>query len=105
MAKAAPDDRANARTRDRARPYAPSWVDGFTALIDRLPGPSWLLYAGLGLVLLLLQAGVLWIEGVQPSDTFMTVHGTLTGIAVLMSRSSTTWMMRRRGHSRPSNRR
>ncbi len=35
-----------------ARTYAPSWVDRFTAFIDRLPGPPLLYYLGLWLVLL-----------------------------------------------------
>jgi hypothetical protein len=52
-------------------------------LVDRLPGPGWLYYAGLGLLLLLIQAGALWIEGIQPSDAFITIQGTLTVIAVL----------------------
>ncbi|MCC6936574.1 MAG: hypothetical protein IT333_08690 [Thermomicrobiales bacterium] len=34
-------------------PYAPSWINLLSDWIDRLPGPNWLLYPGLGLVLYL----------------------------------------------------
>lgn len=83
MAKAATDDRADAKRESKSRPYAPSWVNRLTALVDRLPGPAWLGYLGIGLALFLLQAGVLWGEGVRPTTHLLSVQGALTGIAVL----------------------
>jgi len=80
MAKVAPDDKANSQRESKPQPYAPSWADRFTAWVGRLPGPSWLYYLGLGLVLLLVQAIVLWIEGTFPIGTFLPVQGFLAGV-------------------------
>jgi hypothetical protein len=33
-----------------ALPYPPSWVDRFIAWLEQLPGPTWLAFAGLGIV-------------------------------------------------------
>jgi hypothetical protein len=80
MPKVAPDDKANSQRESKPQPYAPSWADRFTAWVGRLPGPSWLYYLGLGLVLLLAQAIVLWIEGAFPIGTFLPVQGFLAGV-------------------------
>jgi hypothetical protein len=48
MPKVAPDDKANSKSETKPRPYAPSWIDRLTAWVERLPGPSWLYYLGLG---------------------------------------------------------
>jgi hypothetical protein len=79
MAKTATDDKANPTSESKPQPYAPSWVDRFSAGVDRLPGPSWLYYLGLGLVLLLVQAVVLWIEGAFPIGTFLLIHLFVAG--------------------------
>jgi hypothetical protein len=47
-------------------PYYPSWVDRFTAFVDRLPGPPWAFYLGLAVVIFLASAGVQWAEGTHP---------------------------------------
>ncbi len=60
--------------------YAASWINRLTGRVDRLAGPSWPYYAGLGLVLLLVQASVLWLEGPAPPGTFLTVHMFLAGM-------------------------
>ncbi len=43
-------------------PYSPSWVDGLTAWVDRLPGPTWAFYVLVGgaysLLFLLVEAGL-----------------------------------------------
>lgn len=44
---------------DKAR-YPPSWIDRFTAWIDNLPGPVWLLYALSLLAAALLINAVFW---------------------------------------------
>jgi hypothetical protein len=40
--------------------YPPSWVDRFTDWVDRLSGPSWMFYAGLWLVLYLIEIVTQW---------------------------------------------
>ena len=45
------------------RPYPPSWVDRFTDWVDRLPGPAWLFYVVLGLVLYLIEVVIQWSTG------------------------------------------
>jgi hypothetical protein len=83
VAEAAPNDKANSETTDQLRPYSPSWADRFTDLVKRLPGPNWLYYAGIALLLALIQAVTLWIEGIRPSGSFIAIHGTLTSMGVL----------------------
>lgn len=83
MAEAAPNDTPSTETVDHTRPYSPSWADRITVLVDRLPGPGWLYYAGIALILVLVQAATLWMEGIHPSDRFIVNHGTLTVMGVL----------------------
>ena len=59
----ATDENASAKSDSQSQVYAPSWINRFAAWVDRLPGPSWLYYLGIGLVLLLVQLVVLWSEG------------------------------------------
>ncbi len=74
MAKAATNDKTNAKSAGKPRPYAPSWIDRFTAWVDRLPGSKWLYYPGLGLILLLIQAAALWREGAYPVGSLSPFH-------------------------------
>lgn len=39
-------------------PYPPSWIDRFTGWVARLPGPDWLFYLGLWLVLFILHTAI-----------------------------------------------
>jgi len=80
MAKVAPDDKANSKSESRPQLYAPSWIDRLTAWVERLPGPSWSYCLGIGLVLLLVQAIVLWIEGAFPIGTFLPIQGFQAGV-------------------------
>jgi hypothetical protein len=80
MPKVATDDKANSKSESRPQPYAPSWADRFTAWVERLPGSSWSYYLGIGLVLLLVQAIVLWIEGAFPIGTFLPIQGFQAGV-------------------------
>jgi hypothetical protein len=74
MAKATEGDKGNSKSQSEAQEYPPSWVDRFSDWVDGLPGPSWLYYLALGLVLLVVQTAVLWIEGVYPIGTFLPIH-------------------------------
>ncbi|MGB3904337.1 MAG: hypothetical protein WBB22_05395 [Anaerolineae bacterium] len=79
MAKAARGDKEDLGRESKPQAYAPSWVDRFGDWVDRLPGPSWLYYLALGLVLLLVETIVLWIEGVYPIGTFLPLHLAAAG--------------------------
>ena len=52
----------------------PSWVDHLAARVSRLPGPNSSYYLGLGLVLFLAQAVVLWVEGAFPVGRVHSAH-------------------------------
>jgi hypothetical protein len=71
---AGPTTSAEANGTGQTRPYAASWLDRLQAWVKRLPGPSWLYYAGLGLALVALQAAVLWAEGAQPIGTLVPAY-------------------------------
>ena len=82
MADAALDDPIEAES--KARRYAPSWLDRFNAWVTRLPGPTWLFYLGIWLLLVLLQIAVLWGEGAYPAGTFLTNHTAIAGLIPLL---------------------
>jgi hypothetical protein len=65
-----------------AQPYSPSWVDRFTAWLERLPLPPWLSYVAIWLVLLLAYSAVKWGDGAYPIGTVNGVHLLLTGTSV-----------------------
>jgi hypothetical protein len=50
-------------TVEKTRPYPPSWLTLLAGWVDRRPGLTWSYYFGLGVVLYLIQAIVMWIEG------------------------------------------
>lgn len=56
------------------RPYAPSWLDRLTDAIGRLPGPYWLYYLIVGVVLAMARTVIAWIDGSYPVGTFFAVH-------------------------------
>jgi hypothetical protein len=64
---------------DLPRAYRPSWIDRFSAWVDRLPGQRGWYYFGIGLILFLIQTVVAWIEGALPVGTFLLVHGLHAG--------------------------
>jgi hypothetical protein len=55
-------------------PYFPSWVDRFTAFVDRLPGPPWAYYAAMGVTLYLATAAVQWGSGAYPVGVLSRGH-------------------------------
>ena len=75
----APDDEVNFEDEDRHSPYDPSWLDRFSAWVNRLPGPPWLSYLGIWLILFLFQSLVMWLEEAYPVGTFVLAHGVLAG--------------------------
>ncbi|MEA2573812.1 MAG: hypothetical protein QOH93_1110 [Chloroflexia bacterium] len=48
------------------RPYNPSFVDRITDWVRRLPAPSWIFYAAIGLALIVLSSATKWIDGSLP---------------------------------------
>lgn len=46
--------------------FAPSWVDRVTDWIDRLPGPTWVAYAAVFVILLVAANAAGWIDGNLP---------------------------------------
>jgi hypothetical protein len=65
-------------------PYPPSWVDRLTDWVQRLPGPAWLFYLGVGLVLVLIRTIVAWSDGSYPVGTFAPAHLYTAGAGVLI---------------------
>lgn len=61
-------------------PYTPSWIDWLTDWIDKLPGSPWFYYLGLAVVILLLQAMVMWLEGVVPVGTIHRFQVFFAGV-------------------------
>jgi hypothetical protein len=51
--------------KEQGKPYTPSWVDRFTAWVEKLPMPWWLFYVSLGFGLILIQVLFLWVDGGQ----------------------------------------
>ena len=80
MAKAAGGDRDHSEGERVWQEYAPSWADRFTAWVDRLPGPNWPYYAGMGLFLFLLQTAVVWAVGIYPVGTLLPPHAFIAGM-------------------------
>lgn len=69
-------------------PYRASWFDRFTVWVDRLPGPPWVFYVLLAVVVILLEAMVQWKEsGVstfQIRSIDIWAHGILAYLLFFM---------------------
>jgi len=61
--------KANSKSESKPQPYAPSWIDRFNDWVAQRPGPPWLVYLGIGLLLLVVQAAALWMEGAYSIGT------------------------------------
>lgn len=57
-----------------ARPYPPSWVDRLADWVQGLPGPAWVFYLGVGLVLAIGRSIVGWSDGNYSAGTFFPAH-------------------------------
>lgn len=56
------------------QPYPPSWLDRLMDWAQQLPGPAWLFYLGVGLMLVLARTVVAWGDGSVPVGTFFPTH-------------------------------
>src|SRR5262245_13768152 len=56
--------------------YTISWIDYLIARITRLPGPSWLFYLALLILLMVANNGLQWMDGTVPVGTFDQVRTT-----------------------------
>jgi hypothetical protein len=74
------DDRTPNSNEKQANIYSPSWIDRLTDWIEKLPGSGWIYYLGLGLILVLLQVTVMWIEGVAPVGTIYQFQVFFAGV-------------------------
>jgi hypothetical protein len=70
---------ASAERDSRALPYPPSFVDRFIAWLERLPGPTWLAFAGLGLASVAYVGVLIVLLGVDPAGA----AGRFTAIALI----------------------
>jgi hypothetical protein len=61
-------------------PYSPSWIDRLTDWIETLPGSSWFYFLGLAVVILLVQATVMWMEGAAPFGTIFQFQFFFAGV-------------------------
>jgi hypothetical protein len=58
-------------------------VDRLGDWVDRRPGPAWVYYLLIGLVISLAETVVQWVAGTYPVGTFVTLHVVLPGLAPL----------------------
>lgn len=69
-----PSDQAAQPVAQPVQPYPASWVDHLTGWVEQLPGPAWLYYLGVALVLTLIRAIAAWSDGSYPAGTFFPLH-------------------------------
>lgn len=65
-------------------PYPPSWIDRFTRRVARLPGPDWLFYLGLWLVLFVLLTAIQWSAASLRFGAFRSFHLVVTAAGPLL---------------------
>lgn len=51
-------------------PYPPSWLDWLIARIGRLPGPPWIFYLAVMVILALVSQTLRWLEGSEQVGVF-----------------------------------
>jgi hypothetical protein len=56
------------------RPYAPSWYNQINNWFEKLPGPLWLYWLVIGLILIAIQTLIQWSDGTYPIGTFSAYH-------------------------------
>jgi hypothetical protein len=65
------------------RPYQPSWVDRLHTWVDRLLVPAWVFYLCVWLVLIIIESGSKWLDGVEPKLRWIYVFYSFYGIYFL----------------------
>jgi hypothetical protein len=60
------EEESKIKKKQDIRKYQASWVDRFTDWTERLPGPVWAYYLGIGLLLFVIQVIIVWVEGAFP---------------------------------------
>jgi hypothetical protein len=79
------NDQAESSDESQLTPYTPSWVNHINNWVRDRTWPSWSLYLGIGVILFVAQAVVLWVEGVPSMGAPLAVQGFLAGaIAFLL---------------------
>lgn len=79
------DVQADQSTHIESRPlhrYAPSWLDHVLYAIERLPIPAWQFYAGVWIILFILETAIKWHDGAYPVGTLDLFHAIYTGTAI-----------------------
>jgi hypothetical protein len=66
------------------RKFKPSWIDRLTDWIGRLPGRPWNYYLAVGVVLVLIQSSILWVEDLFPIGAFLPPQVFLGGAAAFL---------------------
>src|SRR5690349_3969861 len=56
------------------RPYAPSWYNQLNNWFDKLPGPVWLCWLVIGLILIAIETLIQWSDGTYPIGIFSAYH-------------------------------
>lgn len=82
MTTVAPTDTLTS-PRAKTPPYPPSWLEWLLARLLRVRAPTWTLFLGLGLGLLLLVSLVKWNDGAYPPGTIFLNHAVLAAIVAL----------------------
>ncbi len=65
-------------------PYPPSWFDRFTASIERLPGPAWVYYSALFVILFAAESAAQWVAGTYPVGSFSRLHLLVTATIIYL---------------------
>src|SRR4051794_3138219 len=66
-----------------AQPYQPSWVNRLIDGIERLPGPSWVAYGGLWLLVVAFNALLKWQAGLAPLGQLLSSESVILGFAFI----------------------
>ena len=80
MPSSSQEDFGDTNQENEEHVYTPSWIDRFTAWVERLPGASWSYYLGIAIVFLLIQSIISWVEGANPIGTLNPVQVFISGV-------------------------
>jgi len=69
-----PSARSESQIAELTKEYPPSWVDRFSGLVNRLPGPAWVYYLSLAAGILLIQVICLALDGILLEQGLNLAH-------------------------------